>query len=65
MSKNTNASSGIGFWGLLFIVLLALKLSGAANISWWLVFSPFIICAVFIFVVLLIYFIIVFVERIW
>lgn len=31
---------GIGFFGLLTIVLIALKLTGMIDISWWLVFSP-------------------------
>ena len=31
---------GIGFFGLLTIVLIALKLTGMIAISWWWVFSP-------------------------
>ncbi|MFA5071082.1 MAG: hypothetical protein WC511_01775 [Candidatus Pacearchaeota archaeon] len=39
--------SGIGFWGLLTIVLIILKLTGTAQISWWVIvacmFAPLII----------------------
>ena len=38
---------GIGFWSLLAIVLIALKLTGHIQISWWLIvacmFAPMII----------------------
>lgn len=34
MSK-VNVSGGVGFWGLLTIVLITLKLTGTAQFSWW------------------------------
>lgn len=38
---NTNSySSGIGFWGLLQIVFIVLKILGIVNWSWWLVLIP-------------------------
>jgi len=38
---NTNSySGGIGFWGLLQIVFIVLKILGVVNWSWWLVFIP-------------------------
>lgn len=38
---NTNLySSGIGFWGLLQIVFIVLKILGIVNWSWWLVLIP-------------------------
>ena len=40
MSNSNNSSSGIGCGGVIFIVLLILKLFGFINISWWWVFSP-------------------------
>ena len=41
MSKaNVSSSSGIGFFGLLAIVLITLKLLGKITWSWWLVLSP-------------------------
>ena len=43
MSSSSNSGGGIGFFGVIFIVLLILKLFGLINISWWWVFSPLII----------------------
>lgn len=43
MSKEKSTSNGIGFFGLLFLVFLVMKLAsiGAmANWSWWWVTSP-------------------------
>ena len=42
MSSNSN-SGGIGLCGVVFIILLILKLFGVISISWWWVFSPLII----------------------
>ena len=39
MSQN-NTSGGIGFFGLLTIVFVVLKLTGVINWSWWLVTAP-------------------------
>lgn len=41
--SNSNSGGGIGFFGVIFIVLLILKLFGLISISWWWVFSPIII----------------------
>ena len=41
--KNQNnkvRNSGIGFFGLLGIVFIVLKLVGVVNWSWWLVLAP-------------------------
>ena len=43
MSNNSNSGGGIGLCGIIFIVLLILKLFGLISISWWWVFSPLII----------------------
>ena len=43
MSNNSNSGSGISLCGVLFIILLTLKLIGVISISWWWVFSPLII----------------------
>jgi len=48
MDKKVSVSyAGIGFWGLLAIVLIVLKLTGLAQISWWAVvgcaFAPIVI----------------------
>jgi hypothetical protein len=43
MANNTNSSSssaGIGFFGLLTIVFITLKLTGYIAWSWWWVLSP-------------------------
>jgi hypothetical protein len=39
-SQTQTASGGIGFFGLLTIVLVVLKATGYIDWSWWLVFSP-------------------------
>lgn len=40
-NQNNNArNSGIGFFGLLGIVFIVLKLVGVVNWSWWLVLAP-------------------------
>ena len=41
--SSSNSGGGIGFFGVIFIVLLILKLFGIISISWWWVFSPLII----------------------
>lgn len=38
--SSSSSSSGIGFVGLLTIVLITLKLLGKIDWSWWWVFSP-------------------------
>lgn len=40
MSSAASSSGGIGVFGLTFVVLLVLKLTGYIAISWWWVFSP-------------------------
>ena len=52
MSKSS--SSGIGLFGVIFIILLILKLFGVISISWWWVFSPIIIEVVIWIIILLI-----------
>lgn len=39
-NKNTTSGGGIGFWGLLTIVFITLKLLGYINWSWWWVLAP-------------------------
>ena len=38
--NNSSNSGGIGFWGLLTIVFIVLKLCGVITWSWWWVLSP-------------------------
>ena len=56
MSSSSNSGGGIGLCGIIFIILLTLKLFGLISISWWWVFSPLIIGFVIgvIFLILLI-----------
>lgn len=44
--NNKQASSGIGFTGLLTIVFIVLKLCGIITWSWWWVLSPLWISAI-------------------
>lgn len=39
-NKTTQTSGGIGFFGLLTIVFIALKLTGYIAWSWWWVLAP-------------------------
>jgi hypothetical protein len=39
--NSSSSSSGVGFFGLLTIVLIVLKLMEIINWSWWLVLLPF------------------------
>lgn len=38
--NNTTGGGGIGFFGLLAIVFIVLKLTGFINWSWWAVLAP-------------------------
>lgn len=40
MSSNNNYSGGIGFFGLLAIVFIVLKLTHVIAWSWWWVLAP-------------------------
>ena len=41
--SSSNSGGGISLCGVIFIILLILKLIGVISISWWWVFSPLII----------------------
>ena len=41
MKNDKNISGGIGFFGLLTIVFIVLKLTGFIDWSWWWVLAPF------------------------
>lgn len=38
--KNVYISGGVGFWEILQIAFIVLKLCGIINWSWWVVFLP-------------------------
>jgi hypothetical protein len=41
MSKNnSNSSSGVGLFGLMFLIFMTLKLTGYITWSWWWVTAP-------------------------
>ena len=46
VSSSSSSSGGIGFFGLLTILFVALKLTGFIDWSWWWVLSPAIFCVV-------------------
>jgi hypothetical protein len=48
MSDNTSGSGGVGFFGLLTIVFITLKLTDFIDWSWWWVLSPIWIPLVFV-----------------
>jgi hypothetical protein len=61
MSNNTTNNNGVGFFGLLTLLFIGLKLGNIINWSWWLVLiAPvigtsllivwLIVCLIFIFV---------------
>ena len=54
MSDSTSASGGIGFFGLLTIVFIVLKLLDKIDWSWFWVLSPFIFSTGIAIIILLI-----------
>ena len=52
-SATASSSGGVGFLGLLTLVLVVLKATGYISISWWLVFLPVIIGMGFVILLLL------------
>jgi hypothetical protein len=40
MSNNSSTSGGVGFFSLLFLLFLGLKLGNVINWSWWWVTAP-------------------------
>ena len=39
-NKNSGSSSGVGFFGLMFLIFMTLKLTGYITWSWWWVTAP-------------------------
>lgn len=52
--NGTSRSGGIGFFGLLGIVFITLKLCGVIDWEWWLVLAPIWVPVLVVFVVILI-----------
>jgi hypothetical protein len=40
MSDNSSSSGGVGFFGLMFLIFMTLKLTGYITWSWWWVTAP-------------------------
>jgi len=40
MAENGSSSGGIGFFGLMFLIFMTLKLTGVIDWSWWWVTAP-------------------------
>lgn len=56
--NTTGNGNGLGILGVLFTVLLGLKIAGVTTISWWIVFSPLFVALGLIILVMLVVFII-------
>lgn len=52
MGSSSSSSGGIGFFGLLTVALVVLKLCGVIAWSWWWVASPIILSVAIVVVVL-------------
>ncbi len=40
MADNSSSSGGVGFFGLMFLILMTLKLTNYIDWSWWWVTAP-------------------------
>jgi hypothetical protein len=40
MSDNSSSSGGVGFFGLMFLIFMTLKLTNYIDWSWWWVTAP-------------------------
>ena len=57
MSKQTSTQTRIGFWSLLQIVLITLKILGYIKAAWWLVLLPSIISVALTIIILIVLYI--------
>ena len=62
-TENSNSYRGIGFFGLLQVVFIALKVAKVIDWSWWLVFLPIWIELGIIILLIIIFTIIYFIRR--
>jgi hypothetical protein len=57
-NSNSSSSGGVGFFGLMFLIFMTLKLTGFIDWSWWWVTAPlwggFALIFIFIIIVVLI-----------
>lgn len=54
MSNNSNSSGGVGFFGLLILIFITLKLMGYITWSWWWILSPIWIIFLLVFFVMIV-----------
>jgi hypothetical protein len=40
MANNNTSSGGVGFFGLMFLILMTLKLTNYIDWSWWWITAP-------------------------
>ena len=40
MAENSSSSGGVGFFGLMFLIFMTLKLTSVIDWSWWWVTAP-------------------------
>lgn len=40
MAENSSSSGGVGFFGLMFLIFMTLKLTEVIDWSWWWVTAP-------------------------
>jgi hypothetical protein len=40
MANNSTSSGGVGFFGLMFLILMTLKLTNYIDWSWWWITAP-------------------------
>jgi hypothetical protein len=50
--NNSSSSGGVGFFGLMFLIFMTLKLTGYIDWSWWWVTAP--LWGVFALIILLV-----------
>ena len=64
MSNSSSSSSGIGFFGLLGILFIALKLTKTISWSWWFVLMPLYGPIASVLVLLLIVFVVICIQEV-
>ena len=62
-TENSNSYHGVGFFGILQVVFIALKVAKVIDWSWWLVFIPTWIQLGIIILLIIIFGIIYFIQR--
>ncbi len=53
-NSNSSSSGGVGFFGLMFLIFMTLKLTGFIDWSWWWVTAPLWGGFVLIFIIIII-----------